>query len=414
MIIFPCDTEKIDLLYIIESFRKAGLLNEILLIVSPEFFETRKPNVPHIIIDDFAREDILINKLVIWKFRWKAEFTDVIATDDDEQFRMSKRIAAEFDLPFYKSQTLWTACTKYLMKEAFAKHNVPMADYTLAESPDEVSLGFPNIMKVMTGGQSIHLYKNNTRKELEDNFAELKGLLHDKTYQTIFHEGKLLNPAKIFLVEEFLEGIEFSCDFRFKRGKLQILRVARKIPAQFMGYFQAYHLMNRRSISEHFDIEDLELICSRIAAAFQITEGVCMVDFKVSSRKIKVIESSIRPGFTTFIILMHLIYGYTSWEVLARMKLARFEDKEIPEDEGLIYYLWAEKEGVIQKISFEELGHSGLDIIKVIKYSDVGEKIIDSNADHYNMLLAAVLVKNPKDILGTLRKINNLIELDIR
>jgi len=143
-----------------------------------------------------------------------------------------------------------------------------------------------------------------------------------------------------FLVEEFVEGEEFSCDFVARDTAVQVIRVARKVHGRDFGFFEGAALLGRREIdSSGVGLDRLAGICRRIADAFGIEEGVCMVDFRLRDGEILVLESSIRPGLSATNHLVFDRYGYTPLALLAMMLLGEAPEVAIPDSGVAVVYL---------------------------------------------------------------------------
>ncbi|MCM2325618.1 MAG: ATP-grasp domain-containing protein [Candidatus Woesearchaeota archaeon] len=391
---------KSDLLKVLSSFDLAGVSDEILFVCTREFYERRKPRFKNILIDSFDGSSA--GNLKAWAIENKRSFSWVMALDDDEQFYTSSRFSEILGIPFFSGRTQKIASNKFLMKNQFRKNGVPTSNFKLVKSIGDLGgISFPNVLKVTTGAETNNVYLSKGLDELKENFLKL---IPDK-FSPVEVDGISIDPSNEFILEEYVGGEEFSCDFIITKNGIDIIRVTRKIQKKF-GFFSGYHLMNRSTIAKHFDISGLMKICAGIARSFDVDDCICMMDFKVQDSRIFVIESSVRPGFSNFIPLMDELYGYSSWGIYARHKLGLKYDINIPEDEGMIVYLWAENSGKIECLDLSCIGCEG--IIGHHLYNQVGDVISDED---YGKLLGYVMIKNPKDILGTIDKIYQSVKI---
>jgi hypothetical protein len=197
-----------------------------------------------------------------------------------------------------------------------------------------------------------------------------------------------LDPLKQFLVEEFIGGDEYSCDFLIetRKGKISVnvLRVAKKLPSSNFSCFEGYLLFNPDSEpGSDFTVSQLKGSCLKIAKAFGAKEGVCMVDFKFWNDKIYIIESTLRPGISNFIELMAKLYHTTSFNQLIRsyLNLPLKNTKGLPTETGTVLYILTTKKGKIARLDFsqvERLYHSSL--IRICAYKKQGDHIEDKNS----------------------------------
>jgi hypothetical protein len=391
---------KSDILTVLSSFELAGVSEDILFVCTKEFVEKRKPTFKNVLIDSF--DDSSAGNLKRWVAKNKRSFTWVLALDDDEQFYTSDRFSGILGIPFFSKRTQKIASNKFLMKTQFKKNSVPTSSFKLVKNIGDMDgVSFPNVLKVTTGAETNNVYLNKDMEELRLNFSRLRP---DK-FLPVEVDGISIDPSKEFILEEYIGGEEFSCDFIIAKKGIDIIRVTKKIKKKF-GFFSGYYLMNQSTVAKHFDISGLIKICAGIARSFDVDDCICMMDFKVHGSQIFVIESSVRPGFSNFIPLMDKLYGYSSWGIYARHRLGLKYGVTIPEDEGMIVYLWAENSGKVACLDLSCIGCEG--VIGHHLYNQVGDVITDED---YGKLLGYVLVKNPKDILGTIDKIYQSVKI---
>lgn len=402
-IIFPAShIGYIETLYSMKSNEEG-----VLAIYEPGFVKYHHPPGDYL-VDDFSSEDLLIKKIERWKQDNDANFIGIISIDDEAQFELTKKIAKHFSLDFYDDKTLTTASNKYVMKKEFQKNNVPTTDFELIDSVDNEKIeriGFPNVLKIITGSGSEYVFLNKTPEKLKINFEKMrtatKTVKDERLRQIIYYEDDneiKVDPRIEYLLEAFAAGEEFSCDFATIEGKTNILRVVKKFYYKHFGCYKGFHLINEKTmIEEGFDLEILKDICANIAKSLGIQKGVCMVDFKVDNRNINVIETSIRPGFSAFIPLMQMIYGYSSIMVMSKIKKGETINVKIPDTEGLVVYLIAKNGGKIKAFDTSKIESlkNELDIIDIHKFEEVGDTIHDEDHDHSDLVVGYVLIKNP-------------------
>jgi hypothetical protein len=108
-----------------------------------------------------------------------------------------------------------------------------------------------------------------------------------------------------------------------------------------------------------------------------------MMDFIVRDRSIYVIETTIRPGISTFVNLMSNLYRTTSIDIYMKEMLGngnRYRIPDDPENNGLVIYISAPSLGRINVFDtkyFEENWHS-LGMLEICKYLNAGKSIRSS------------------------------------
>jgi len=400
-----------EFLYFLKTMADYNLIDRLLVIGSPGLLASVRTSVRYSIADNFKSLPGLIGRLDSWSRKYRCTFSGVIGIDEEEQYKLSRKIAGHFGLEFFNETTCSLASNKYLMKKAFRENGVPTGKFALVRGPgpDNVKgIGFPNVLKIISGTQSEYVFLNRNPDELHENFAYLLKAASLVRGDCRFKKQRLqletetvnFNPRTQFLLEEYVPGEEFSCDFIKHNDEIKIIRVVKKIRGGHFGMFKGYHLLNKKGLAQNdIDLEYLREICRRIALAFSIDNGVCMVDFKMNDGALTVLESSIRPGLSAFNHLMYEIYGYTSLALMVTQKMGMKVDVGIPEVNGAVVYLYALKSGMIGAIDtsgLEELRYR-YNILDIYKYEDLDDWVNDSRESHTMLLRGYVLLKSPDE-----------------
>ncbi|HLC96932.1 MAG TPA: ATP-grasp domain-containing protein [Candidatus Nanoarchaeia archaeon] len=395
-----------ELFYSLKSMDLADML----IIAEQEFIESY-PLEGNFIADEFDNSKMLIEKISSWQKKHKARFSRIIAIDDEDQFELSRQLAAHYNIPFYSNKTLERACNKYLMRTCFAQKKVPQPAFQLYKG-DAATMHFPNMLKPLTGTGSEFILVNKNPQQLQENFEFLLTRLasiKDTRFKKLRQHAQDFDACKEFILEEFIKGDEFSFDFCLNDGKFAILRIVRKLPSRYIGWYDGYVLMNDASLkTQNISLEELKAISAKVAGALEIFSGVCMVDCIVRDGKLYVIETSIRPGLSTFIPLMYYIYNYTSLGVLAGNKMPL-----LPQQEGVVVHLWAHKQGKIKNIDVSMLDRAKSEMISYTLFAEKGALVHDDLTDHDGMFLGYVLLKGSQDAELQVKKIQESVKIEI-
>ncbi|NTV23057.1 MAG: ATP-grasp domain-containing protein [Nanoarchaeota archaeon] len=400
-----------ELLFCLKSLEEIN--DRILVVMKPTFFEKMKPSCKHYILDDFEEMELLLEKLDSKLKSINATPTGILSIDDDAQFDISEKISKRFKIPFYEKETLLKSSNKYLMKRAFDEVDVLNAEYGLISEAKEAKVGYPCVLKLVQGSGSEFISLNQNQAELARNLASVK-----KAVATIqdswFNITEGINPRESFLVEKLLSGLEFSADFLICDGKVSIIRIVKKFNSSDLGYFLGFHLINEETLHNlGIDKGELTKMFKRIALGFGISEGVCMVDFMLCEGQLKVIESSIRPGLSTFVPLMQKLYGYTSIAVLAKAKLGMLTSIEMQKKEGAVVHIIAARDGYLKSIDISEAKNIP-GVLDIHLYSKPGDKIETNEHDKWNRFLGYALVKlESNEIQKIFEEVSTSIVLEI-
>jgi hypothetical protein len=410
LIIFPAyEVGHSEFISFLNSMEDTALIDRILFICSPDLYAAFHSRLIHCIVDNFKSIPSLIIKIESWAHKNHASFKAIMGIDEEEQFSLSKHIARHFGLEFHNDKTCSMASNKFLLKTFFKKNRVPTGRFTLISKFDENIaryIGFPNILKVLSGNGSAYLFKNESMRQLKDNLAYLKKAVQKVNGDSRFrkqtfdmgNESITLDPKRQFLLEEFIGGEEFSCDFIKHPDDVQVIRVVKKFKGPYVGYFKGYLLLKEEEIKLNgIDLPYLTEICRRIAKTFAINTGVCMMDFKLHKKKIKVIESSIRPGLSAFNHLMYEIYGYTSLALMAKQKFGMNTDVRFPDENGAVVYLFGKEKTSPYYVDTSEIEKlkQQYNITYIHTFEDSGNSNTDTLCDRSGLLKGYVLLKNP-------------------
>ncbi len=340
------------------------------------------------LVDSFRSPQALIDRIRKWQKKNRLKLSGIIGLDEEHHYRFSGAIASEFGLEYYDKKTIDLCSNKYLQRERLREHGVQVPMFQLISGPKN-EIGFPNVLKLLTGYASCYVYLNKSQGEFRKNWAELgrmaKRAEKDPMLARHATSGRTFDPRHEFVVEEYIGGNEYSCDYIVRGDRAQVLRVVRKYSSMF-GFFDALYLFNPDSqgpADREFEVKELEDVCSRAATALGIRKGVCMMDFIVRDRSIYVIETTIRPGISTFVNLMSNLYRTTSIDIYMKEMLGngnRYRIPDDPENNGLVIYISAPSLGRINVFDtkyFEENWHS-LGMLEICKYLNAGKSIRSS------------------------------------
>ncbi|MBF0531018.1 MAG: ATP-grasp domain-containing protein [Deltaproteobacteria bacterium] len=105
-----------------------------------------------------------------------------------------------------------------------------------------------------------------------------------------------MKARNAFLVEEYITGQEYSCDFFIEGDTVRIIRIARKWlkPDQAPGIAMAYQVPGKLPLG--IDPEMFRETLRRAAQALGMERALCMLDFLVSSQRLVLLELAPRPG----------------------------------------------------------------------------------------------------------------------
>lgn len=209
----------------------------------------------------------------------KHNVSAIVTAATDKPLVMMARVAKELHLPFFSQETAEWSTDKFQMKQRFIEGGVPCARGRLIHNAEEAKeLYFPIICKPRdnSGSRGVKLCRD---------LSEL-----DTCIKEAFEVSKL----DTVLVEEFIEGREFSIESLHFEGKSEVIQFTEKKTTEFpynveLGHKQPANLTE----DQRNQIRD---IIVKIAHCMHFENCPSHTELKVNDRGIFVIETSPRLG----------------------------------------------------------------------------------------------------------------------
>lgn len=203
----------------------------------------------------------------------------IVTAATDKPLVMMARIAEKYGFPFYSIETAQWSTDKFQMKQRFELGDVPHAKGRLVKSVDETDdMVYPVIVKPRDNSGSRGVKLCRTKEELTASMREA------------FEVSKL----DTVLVEEYIEGPEYSIEGLHYNGKDEVIQFTEKKTTEFpynveLGHKQPANLTdeNKSAICD---------IVSKIGKALKFENCPSHTELKINERGIFVIETSPRLG----------------------------------------------------------------------------------------------------------------------
>ncbi|MBN1855047.1 MAG: ATP-grasp domain-containing protein [Pirellulales bacterium] len=222
-----------------------------------------------------------------------------IACFDCESMLLASRIARKFHLPYPSPAAVSRCRNKYQMKQAWEAGNIPIPRFSVARRSEDAidffhEIGQPCIMKPLSGSGSELVFRIDNEIDCLRIFDKILAQLKTMRLAPLYRSCK--EGQESILIEECVDGQEYSCDCLMEEGQVHILRLTRKYPLRNgpFGTTQAYELS-----------PDLPEICqdSRIgpvlmdaATSLGFDRALYMVDFLVRDDQPVFLELTPRCG----------------------------------------------------------------------------------------------------------------------
>ena len=203
----------------------------------------------------------------------------IVTAATDKPLVMMARIAAKYGFPFYSVETAQWSTDKFQMKQRFEHGDVPHAKGRLVKSVDETDdMVYPVIVKPRDNSGSRGVKLCRTKEELEQSMAEAL-------------ENSKLDSV---LVEEFIEGPEYSIEGLHYDGKSEVIQFTEKKTTEFPYNVELGHIQPANISDENK--QKIREIVAKIGKALKFENCPSHTELKINERGIFVIETSPRLG----------------------------------------------------------------------------------------------------------------------
>lgn len=265
----------------------------------------------------------------------KYDISAIVTAATDKPLLMMTKIARELHLPFFSKDTAIWSTDKYKMKERFVAGGVPCAKGMLISSVEEAkNINFPVICKPRdnSGSRGVKICYSK---------ADLQGCID---------EARANSKHDSVLIEEYIEGKEYSIESFHLNGKSRIIQFTEKKTTEFPYNVELGH-KQPANLSES-EKEAIKTIIDNIALCMKFEYCPSHTELKINDRGIFVIETSPRLGgdFITS-LLTPLSTGVNIEDLLLKISLGEpVNISEVQENRSSGISFFSFNEGIINNI----------------------------------------------------------------
>lgn len=202
----------------------------------------------------------------------------IVTAATDKPLVMMARVAKELNYVFFNVDAAKTSTDKLLMKNKFINGGIPYASGIEIFSPKDCTLSFPVIVKPRDNSGSRGVVLCNSIGELE----------------TAYNESKKFTNKPTLLIEEFIDGKEYSIESLHYDGKTRVVQYTEKFVTPFpynveLGHTQPADLSN--------EVKNcIDKLIYKIAIVMGFENCPSHTELKINDKGITVIETSPRLG----------------------------------------------------------------------------------------------------------------------
>ena len=222
---------------------------------------------------------------------------------DCESLPLAADLASAFGLDYASPGAVAACRSKFTCKQRWQRAGVPCPDAGLVRSEEEALIfwnraGGDVVLKPLTGCGSALTFRCRTEKDCREACRALRAGLasppDSRLYATA--DASAADPRRVFAIEEFVAGPEFSCDFTCEDGRVEILRLASKVPAAEASFGTTLAYLLPARLPGGMDDDAFRRQLGDAARAVGLRRSIAMVDFIVKNGRALMIEIAPRPG----------------------------------------------------------------------------------------------------------------------
>lgn len=244
---------------------------------------------------------------------------DGVLTSCDYYLPLAARIAAELGLPGPTPAAVVAACNKALTRAALDRCDVPGPRHVTVPADDQQRLrtgaemvGFPLVLKPtdLCAGMFV--------RRVED-WAALDTAARDLLRFEVNARGQRREP--VVLLEEFLEGPEFSVESWIRDGEVHTVGVTDKSLGGASGFVETGHMFP----ADVGDQDHARLVAAAEAAirAVGLDHGVVHTELRLTAAGPRIIEINPRPAGNQITELIRHVTGIDLPRIAVELALGR-------------------------------------------------------------------------------------------
>lgn len=315
-------------------------------------------------------------------------------------------VARKLGLPTHSTEDVACLRDKYLMSQIFKERNVPAPYTKKVESLEECmnsvkDFSFPYIVKPVSNAGSCGVTKINNILDLEMAYKNIKSLGDE------FPHGIPLSSD--IIVQEFLDGVEYSIECVISRGVITIIGVTDKFTTDKNFFAEVGHVFPTELPSTEKDkIID---VTQKAIYALGLKNGVAHVEVKLTSKGAKVIEVGARLAGDYIPDLILKSVGIDCASLYLRSALGLELDTKVTTNKCAgVVFLHSEKEGYFKSIKNSIKLEEDIEIEIDLK---VGDKV-NIAVDNIDRIGKVFITKDTySDVFATIDILKDNLKLEL-
>ena len=208
----------------------------------------------------------------------------IVTGQMEKPLRLMATLAEGMEFIFNSKEVTERCIDKWLMKQAFVNSNVPCATAVLVKSDEEAlnkihaKISFPLIIKPRDAYSSRGVYRCESAEDIKEHIRETREYASN---------GDIL-------IEEFLEGREFSIEAVTYNGKTTIIQVTEKLITPYPCTVETGHL--QPADIDPDQREEISIVAIHALTSLGIENSASHTEIMLTGKGPRVIETGARLG----------------------------------------------------------------------------------------------------------------------
>ena len=313
---------------------------------------------------------------------------------DCESLLLTSYIAEKMHLRFPSADAVKNCRSKSrsiaLWQEAGIKCPATAAIGSYEEAESFFSSHQPCVVKPVSGSGAELTFLCRSKEQLAAAWDTIMIKIEAKAGEPMYHES--CGGSRDILIQEYVQGTEYSCDFIFTQGCAVILRMNRKrFRDTLFGVTAAYELLPVSQWPEPPE-KTAALLYKAAAAAGNLEGAIIMVDMIQTPQGFTLLEMSPRAGGDCLPFLIQAAAGVSTVNLAVELAAGKLENpKPLQITEPLTALrLFADKEGCL--VSQDTAALSSKACVKqIVLYQENGSRIQFSETSYSGSLLGYII-----------------------
>jgi len=228
-----------------------------------------------------------------------------VACYDCESMALAALVARSLSLPYPSAEAMAACRSKLISKQLWRRAGLPCPEAAPVSRLSD-ALGFmdrvggPVVLKPLTGSGSEYTFGCADHDECTEAFRTIESRVphhpNVRMYAPSGPGGQSAGTRHLFAIEELVQGTEYSCDFVIDGDRVELIRLAGKIPARGRSFGTTLAYVVPVELPPEFDMARFRAQVREAALAVGLDRALGMLDFIVRGPTAVMLEIAPRPG----------------------------------------------------------------------------------------------------------------------